>query len=323
MSDSKKRVKILCLLLFVVIVVSYMASTGAISLALSKTHLAYTQASKPSYRIGETRTFVIDNKWQGRKVVVARLEAKGEHTDIWVDIDQPISKTSVSRLNTRFDNGIYPRNIEYFATESTHGQVDKVSILITDLGSLDGYFDSGDLIGQNRLNLIYLDADVARNEPTEAENTLAHEFAHLLYHIGGGADVEWLDEGLAVYAEYINGGNPNYYVDSFRQNPSVMLVKSGSNKNEFYGAAFLFVAFSTDQVEKHGNSVPDFTRALIKNSYGGINGINATLHDFISNRQLDSVNEIYRPNQLSNYAHKLGMPSVETIDVKATATAQL
>jgi len=293
--------------LLVIIVVSYLASTGAISIALSESHPAIEQAFNPSYRVGEERNFILESKWQERKVVSARLVAKGEHTDIWVDTEQLISKEAASHLLTRFDNGIYPRNIEYFATESAQGKVGKVSILITDLGTLDGYFDPGDIKGQNRLNLIYLNADVLRNEPAEAENTLAHEFAHLLYYLGGGANIEWLDEGLAVYAEYINGGSPDYYVDGFLQNPGVVLVKGASNKNRFYGSAFLFIAFATEQVEESGNSTPAFIHTLIENSDGGTDGINETLHQFISNPQFDSFSEIYESHQLTNYAHKLSM----------------
>jgi len=245
-------------------------------------------------RIGQARAFMLDTERHGERPLIAKLGATGQHTDIWVDSSQSVPQDTLSRLLAGFDERIYPNNIEYFASTGAKKQAERVSILVTDLDGIDGYFDSGDITGGNRLNLIYLDAGVAKNEPDEALNTLAHEFAHLLFYLSGGANIEWLDEGLAVYAEYINGGDPSLYLESFLNNPDVKLTGEFSNKNSSYGAAFLFIAFAAEQVEKSGCRVPGFTRSLIESSGGGMRGIDATLRDYINDPRFDSFGEIYQ-----------------------------
>lgn len=277
--------------------VDYRALTLPTTSLINELRSAVNQMLALPSHIGDTHTFILDTRRIKRRPVTATLRATGQHTAIWVDNTESIPQKSVLRLMERFDENVYPRNTEYFAT-STHKQPAQVNILVTDLGAIDGYFDPGDLAGWKQTNIIYVNAQVVKNEPAEACSTIAHEFAHLLFYVNGGRSIKWLDEGLAVYAEHINGGNPDYYVESFRRSPDVKLT--GDFSNESYGAAFLFIAFAADQVEQSGNSVPAFTRALIENS-GSTKSINAILHQFISDPQLDSVGEIYRSEQLVDY----------------------
>ncbi len=255
---------------------------------------------------GQVRTYIIGTKDYGTRQVTARPAASGKHTRIWVDVSEPIPNEVLSSLLTNFERNIYPKNIKYFANANAKKEAGQVDILVTELGgNLDGYFDSGNLTKQDRSNLIYLDSDVVRNEPVEANNTLAHEFAHLLYYLSGGANIEWLDEGLAVYAECINGNRPSLYIDGFRQNPNVKLTGDFTRGNNAYGAAFLFIASATEQVDQSNNPVPEFIHALIKNSNQGMSGINKTLARFITNPSQNSFDKIYQPRQLAAYASNL------------------
>lgn len=279
-------------------------STSPVALASAKQGKPVTpNYSKPAIsRIGQARFFVLrDESLRNKRYVKAYLKATDKHTDIWVDRAQPVPQAAVSSLLERIETRIYPQNLKYLANEDCRRQVKRLSVLITDTGISDGYFDSSDLEGRRPLNLIYLNSRVIREEPVEAYNTVAHEFAHLLFYCGGGADIEWLDEGMAVYAEYLNGNYPGLYIDSFKAEPYTRLTADFSNNNNSYGAAFLFVAFAASQVEKSGNSVPQFMQELILNSNGGMAGINATLREFISNPRFDSFQEIYQLRQLRNY----------------------
>jgi len=267
--------------------------------SIASGYIANVIDAAPPARVGQARAFMLDTERHGERTLIARLGATGRHTDIWVDSSQSISEDALSRLLAGFDERIYPQNIEYFAGADAKKRAERVSILVTELGGVDGYFDSGDITGGNRLNLIYLDAGVAQNEPDEALNTLAHEFAHLLFYLSGGANIEWLDEGLAVYAEYINGGDPSLYLESFKKEPDVKLTGEFSNTNSSYGAAFLFIAFSAEQVEQSGFPVPEFTRTLIESSGEGMRGIDATLQDYINDPRFDSFDEIYSKRLLS------------------------
>ncbi len=273
--------------------------------ALSST--AKVQPSKPSYHIGQTRGFSIyDEKGRKERALKAKLLADGKHTYIWVDSAKYVPKKTLSALITRFDKGIYARDMDYFSNASGRERAKYVNILITDLDGLDGYFDANDLSGQNKMKLLYLDGDLIKTTPVEAYNTLAHEFEHLLFYLSDGADVEWLDEGMAVYAEYINDGFPSTYVDDYLHDPNVNLATGfTTDSNNSYGAAFLFVAYAADQAAQSHSSVPKFTRALIENSSQGLSGVNIVLHRYIKNRYKDSYGEIYKPKQLVTFGTKL------------------
>ncbi|MHB8842300.1 MAG: hypothetical protein ACYC56_11050 [Candidatus Aquicultor sp.] len=273
--------------------------------ALSKT--TKVQPPKPSYHIGQTRGFSIyDDKGRKERTLKAKLLADGKHTYIWVDSTKYIPKNTLSKLITRFDKGIYSRDMDCFSNASGRKRAKYVNILITDLNGLDGYFDANDLSGQNKMKLLYLDGDLIKTTPGEAYNTLAHEFEHLLFYLSNGADVEWLDEGMAVYAEYINGGFPTTYVDDYLRDPNVNLATGfTTDDNNSYGAAFLFVAYAANQVTQSHASIPKFTRALIENSPKGLNGVNIVLHRYSKNRYKDSYGEIYKPQQLVNFGTKL------------------
>lgn len=298
----------------------------------------------------KSRTFDIYNaRGRMRRTVTARLAGSGRHTEIWVDTSRPIPRPSVSRLLTRFDKQIYPRDTRYFATPAARRRLGpnreragaerkrtgRVIILVTDTGQSDGYFDPADLSGRNRANLIYVNAKVVRDEPAEAENTLAHEFEHMLFYLGSGKtrgsraaagqtdgskgaagktagsktagaqDTEWLDEGLAVYAEYINGGHPDLYVRGFRDSPDVRFAGRFSSANNSYGAAFLFVASAAREVERSAGSVPRFTRALVARSSEDRAALNHVLRRYIRNPRADSVDELYRRDRLTRFGRAL------------------
>ncbi|MCL6471797.1 MAG: hypothetical protein K6T91_03185 [Firmicutes bacterium] len=286
------------------------SSTAAISKPAA--NLSATAQTIPNTaRVGQVRSFSI-YKFNTRskiRTLKASLVAVGKHTDIWIDQVTPIPNKSVTALLDHFDERIYSKNISYFASETAAKRASHISILITNLGEMDGYFDPNDIASQNQTTMLYLNSKVVKNEPSEAYNTLAHEFEHLLYYVGGGADIAWLDEGMAVYAEYLNGGYPKLYVNDFKNNPNVKLANSFSYSNNNYGAAFLFIAYAADQVEKSRHSVPLFLQSTIRNSNNGLPGINATLHKYISNPNYNSYSEIYQPWLLIDFASKLKLKS--------------
>lgn len=273
----------------------------------AKNPFAATQTIPNTTRVGQVRSFSIYKFNTGSKIrtLEASLVATGQHTDIWIDQATPIPDKSVTALLNHFDKRIYSKNISYFASETAAKRASRISILITDLGEMDGYFDPNDIASQNQATMLYLNSKVVKNELSEAYNTLAHEFEHLLYYVGGGADIAWLDEGMAVYAEYLNGGYPSLYVNDYRRNPKVRLNSKFSYANNYYGAAFLFVAYAVNQVEKSHHSVPLFLQSTIRNSNKGLRGINAALHKFISDPNYNSYGEIYESRILIDFSRTL------------------
>jgi hypothetical protein len=256
-----------------------------------------------------THSFVIYDEDSGRitRRLKANLKASGAHADIWVDSKETISDRAANEMVKEFDERIYPTDIRNFANKKCQSNVKRAAFLVTDIGNSDGYFDSRDIDSMNKMNLIYLNADLIRTEPSETYSTLAHEFEHLLFYMStrndqSGTELEWLDEGLAVYAEKLNGNFPSYFVDDFRRDPRVKLDGEFSGSNNSYGAAFLFISFAADQVKASNQPVPDFLKDLIYNSGKGMHGLNLTLHRHIANKSLDSYSEIYKLGQLKRYS---------------------
>jgi hypothetical protein len=260
-------------------------------------------AAVATSRINQTRSFALyDELGRQTKSLPANLKAAGKYSDVWVDNAETIPAPLLTKLVNQIDNKIYPVDARNFATAACRKKVPRIAVLITDTNNLDGYFDSRDVEGQNHLNLIYLNSRLVKNNMPEAFNTITHEFEHLLFYRSGGADIEWLDEGMAVYSEYMNGNFPSLYVNEYYNQPNVRLAGPFLNENNYYGAAFTFVSFAVDQVQKSHKSVPQFFQELINRSNSGTTGINVVLHRFIENKQLDSYGEIYRTTQLRRYA---------------------
>ncbi|NNF03086.1 MAG: T9SS type A sorting domain-containing protein [Rhodothermales bacterium] len=79
-------------------------------------------------------------------------------------------------------------------------------------GAILGYFDPSDLNAPNSADIIHIDAmpgmysiDGVRRPFTLVQQTLAHEYEHLLFQQEGGQAPAFVDEGLAEWAEVLNG----------------------------------------------------------------------------------------------------------------------
>lgn len=282
------------------------AESGAAVSHLSRPYNDQDADRSGAYR---THSFIIYDEDSGRitRRLKANLKASGAHADIWVDSKETISDRAANEMVKEFDERIYPTDTSNFANKKCQSKVRRAAFLVTDIGDSDGYFDSRDIDSMNKMNLIYLNAELIRTEPSETYSTLAHEFEHLLFYMStrndrSGTSLEWLDEGLAVYAENLNGNFPSYFVDDFRHSPGVKLDGEFSGSNSSYGAAFLFISFAADQVKASNQPVPDFLKDVIYNSGKGMDGLNVTLHRYIANKSLDSYREIYKPGRLKRYA---------------------
>lgn len=232
-----------------------------------------------NYSHGQEKVFNLDNKKFRNKSIHARLQAPGSVLNIWVDSSTGgVSKQNIAYLNDEFSTKIYPTNLNYLADGNTGEKVTKINILITELGKTDGYFSARDLGSGHHSNLLLLDIGTVKNESSEARATMAHEFAHLLYYLNGAPQNESLDEGLAVYAEYINGHYPNYALADLRSDRT----KEIKTKRPSYGATFLAIIKATEKIERSGKSVPAYTRSLADGSNSWYDSASAMLKKYFS-----------------------------------------
>lgn len=125
------------------------------------------------------------------------------------------------------NKGIIAINEEIFGSPSDIDGNGKVDVLVHDIkdgfnagsGNLlftAGYYSPSDLTNGNKADIIHLDtypsmytSSGTRRNAEFVLQTLAHEFQHLIFAVvNGSGDLTFTDEGLAEWAEAVNGYTP-------------------------------------------------------------------------------------------------------------------
>ena len=175
------------------------------------------------------------------------------HDDVWnVTIDQ----TDVEHLRNAFEDstatdptkGVYELDTEMFGLTSDIDGNGKTNILIYNIDDMDinGYFSPSDLLGgpySNNMELLYID-DNPHNAGIHSSYcyaTLAHEFQHLIHCNHDSNETTWVDEGLAGFAQWVNGWISPYWMMLFTQNPDNNLVQWAAGAD--YPQAYLFMHY--------------------------------------------------------------------------------
>jgi hypothetical protein len=243
--------------------------------------------------------------------VDGRLRYKGDHTLIYVDTraEGPnIPDALVEEVGNRFDEQTYDVDRAAFGAETDIDGNGRIIVLMTATvnalntqatvdagGILSGFFFGIDLQFDPVINPFANDAEIFYSvvpDPDKVfspalittvgfaaflDGILAHEFEHMINagrRLMKGALPEdvWLDEGLAHYAETLNGvtfqGSPDLQ-NSLRsalwlQKPYAQSVVSGTDNLEQRGAAWLLIAYLVDH---YGQGV---LRDLVEGPFTGI-----------------------------------------------------
>jgi len=225
--------------------------------------------------------------------VSARLRYKGDHTLIYVDTraEGPnVTDALIDQVGDRFDDQTYDVDRAAFGDETDVDGNGRITVLMTATvnalnteqsveqgGFLSGFFFGIDLLFDSTFNPFANAGEIfytvvpdptkqfgAAVIPVDAvsdllDGVLAHEFEHM---INAGLrlapsvsfEVVWLDEGLAHYAETLNGvtvdGIPDLQ-NSLRsalwlQKPYAQSIVAGEDNLEQRGAAWLLVAYLVD-----------------------------------------------------------------------------
>lgn len=222
-------------------------------------------------------------------LVTARLRYKGAHTLIYVDTraEGPnVTDVMLQQVGDRFDDETYAIDRDAFGLESDVDGNDRVIILLTPTvnaltedptdGVLTGFFYVIDLVFDPIFNPYANDAEIFYSQvpdPTaqfggaevpvagfddQLHAVLAHEFEHMI-NAGQRLDdlnieVVWLDEGMAHYAETLNGveagGSPDLQnvlrAALWLERPSAASLVGNEGTLVQRGAAWLLVAYLVD-----------------------------------------------------------------------------
>lgn len=244
----------------------------------------------------------------------ATLRAVGSHTYVWLADAQTVMTPTLEAIRDEFEL-IYSRTVSYFGAPPDVDRDPRIHILMFDIQDdynpptttvyVGGYFDPSDQSGQNRMDMFYMDCVQLAPATQGFYGTLAHEFQHMIHFQHDGDEENWINEGLSDFSYVINGyGVPTSHINAFRDHPEKNLTLwSGDSALTLanYGASYMFVEYLTELVERHGKSIPDFTKALVDESQNSITGLNAVMPGYLP-ADRDTFAEVFDMWLVANYA---------------------
>jgi hypothetical protein len=242
----------------------------------------------PEHQVGDIAQFTaLNNDKSAAFNVSAQLWYKTPHVYMWFQVGYKPNLDDVKRSADIFEEHIYPTVHKYFGQEGPPLDGDPhLSILhVRGLGgSIVGYFDSSSeypkaiVPDSNEQHIFFVNLDYVKNGigADYYLSTLAHEFQHMVHDNVDPNEEGWLNEGLAVLSQLLNGYPESGYQDAFMASPNVQLNTWSPDLNEngaHYGAAYLFVTYF---LERFGE---DALRALVANRQKGLESVASTLQN--------------------------------------------
>ena len=216
-------------------------------------------SAPPQYAAGDQAAF-----WVGAQdapnnlLVTATLRYITPHAYYWVEDGRPVAEDDLRRSAERFENQIYPMDRELFGSEPFPG-VDNdphINIFIGDVPGAAGYFYSANEYSRqvnpfsNEREVIFVNLEQRRPGTADFDATLAHELQHMIHWNNDANEEAWVNEGLSVLAQALNGFPQPGYVLSFLYQPDTQLTAWAMGKEPagpHYGASYLLMTYFYDR----------------------------------------------------------------------------
>ncbi len=207
--------------------------------------------------LGQEDSFWLNNS---ETDTYSRIRAKlmdiTPHVYMYVEDGQQVNLAALASSATIFEKQIYPTDRAIYGSEWSPGIDDDVHLTILNAVGLSrntgGYFSSEDEYPtsvnpySNEREMFYVNLDSTIPGSADYNSTLAHEFQHMIHWYQHPVDLSWVNEGMSVLAQHING----YPVDgvdlAFVQSPDTQLNDWSDNINAalpHYGAGYLFMDY--------------------------------------------------------------------------------
>jgi immune inhibitor A len=260
-----------------------------------------TEPRSGGYRQGDiTIFFVHDIAAKNYYTITARVELVTANAYWYVHTDVPVERAALGRAADLFEESIYPTNTRIFGTEWKPG-VDgepRITVLLASIPNVGGYYSSADeytrLVNpySNEREMLYI--NVGGSWESIAD-TIAHEHQHMIHWNSAPNHDVWLNEGMAVVAESLNGFGDVGVDEGFMRDPDLQLNAWRSTPGDslrHYGAAFLF----TDFLREHYGG-ERILRALIGAEGQGIGAVDSALGEL--NRE-ERFTDVFRAWTLAN-----------------------
>jgi uncharacterized protein (TIGR03437 family) len=182
--------------------------------------------------------------------------AQGTRVQVFADnrVRETVTAAAAQTLAAVFDRKIFRANTEHFGPLPDALSANRVMVVIHGgfPANMEGYQLDRNL-DRNRLLAIYLNSTVVERSPQRAAAVLAREFERLLaaarVQRGGRPEPAWIQEALALYAEYLNGFDHNRdALRAFWAEPGASLLQaSAAGRPASLGAAYSFLVYLFEQ----------------------------------------------------------------------------
>ena len=214
-----------------------------------------TVAAAPDHPAGYRDTFNIADQVGKRYFsITATVRVRTAHAYFYVQDGLDYDPTSLQAAAQTFESRIYPTDRAIFGSPRTPGPDgdNRVAIVNANVPGVGGYFSSSDqyppsvLPYSNDRNAIYVNVQAMPIGSAQYLSTLAHEFQHMIHWNERPHDDSWLNEGMSVLAQQLNGYPVGDVVPIFLGHPDVQLnawAPDPAHAVPHYGAAYLFIDY--------------------------------------------------------------------------------
>lgn len=200
----------------------------------------------------------------------------------------------------------------------------RLTILHANSRGLAGYYSAADEYpvqvheNSNQRKMIYLNPSNLRIGSDNYLATLAHELQHAINRNLNGGQTTWLNEGLSKVAENRLGWRPRSGIAYAHSVPTSLVhwPLSILESSPYYGSAFLFVQFLSEQVGS-----PTSLEPLLRADPRGIPAVNAYLEALGTEETFQSIfgrwtvaGYLSERNYVGPYGYAGWWPSIEATD---------
>lgn len=209
-------------------------------------------------RVGQHTQFWTFNNDSGEEnQISAQLVYETPHLYMYLQDGASADLAGIKASADLFERQMFPTDEHTYGAHWSPGVDDDPHITVlnaTGLGQyIGGYFSITDEFPHlvypysNERQIIYINLDGGEVPGDEFYNaTLAHEFQHMIHWYYHPADLPWINEGMSVLAQHINGFTSGGVEQDFLAHPDTQLTtwsNDGTKVRANYGAGYLFLDY--------------------------------------------------------------------------------
>jgi len=229
-----------------------------VDLARRLRHVAALPQATPAavdHPVGWSDTFNIADQINRRYFTFsATVRAKTAHAYFYVQDGQAYDGAALQQAAQTFESSIYPKDRAVFGDYRTPGPDGDTRIAIVNgaIAGVGGYFSASDeyppsvIPYSNGRNAMYINTSAEAIGSAQYLSTIAHELQHMIHWSVRPHDDSWLNEGMSMLAQRLNGYAVGDVIPNFLSQPDVQLngwAPDPLHAIPHYGAAYLFLEY--------------------------------------------------------------------------------